>query len=77
MQASVADYTHFQLVIDMIDIVLSPCLTFRLDFLIGVEFDLVCTSENEFLLDIVLFRELVIPKSAPDCSNIPNQRKIA
>jgi hypothetical protein len=77
MLTSVADYAHFQLVVDMVDIVLCPFLAFGLDFLVGVEFDLVCTSENEFLLHIVLFRELVVPESAPDCPDITNQRKIA
>lgn len=77
MLAPVADYAHLQLVIDMVDVVLCPFLTFGLDFLVGVEFDLVGASEDEFLLHIVLFREPIVPKSAPDCTNIANQRKIA
>lgn len=77
MPASVADYAHFQLVVDMVDVVLRPFLAFGLDLLIRVEFDLVGASENEFLLYIILFSEPIVPKSAPDCSNITNQREIA
>lgn len=77
MLSSVANYADFQLVVDMVDVILCPFLTFRLNLLIGVELHFVCSSKNEFLLNIILFSELMIPKSAPNNSDITNQREIA
>jgi hypothetical protein len=77
MLGSVPNYAYFQLVIDMVDVILCPFLAFRLDFLIGVKLHFVCAGKNEFLLHIILFSKLMIPKSAPNRSYITNQGEIA
>jgi hypothetical protein len=59
----------------LVDVVLGPLFAFGAKRLKSVEFDLVLSSMDKLLLDIVLLPESVIPKAAPCETNISQHRK--
>lgn len=59
----------------LVNVVLHPFLTLRLDFLETIELDLVLGRVNELLLDVVLFGKTIEPKSTPNIPHVANHRK--
>lgn len=76
MLGSVVNDCYFKFMLHLVDIVLSPFFALRLEFFKLVKLDLVFTSKDKLLLDIILFSESIKPQPTPNKSNIANQRKI-
>ena len=76
MFCSIANDPNLKLMLDLVDIILHPLLTLRLDLFKLVELDLILSCKDVLLFDVVLLCEFVIPESAPDHAHISNQGKV-
>lgn len=72
MFSPIANDSNLEFMLDLVDIILHPLLALRLDLFKLVELDLILSSEDVFLLDVVLLREFVVPESAPYHAHVSN-----